>query len=152
MSARLLICVLCLTFVFSSQAVSIFKNQRRQYSLVAGPTHSTELAENSDNLLHLSDSSTCRPKCINGGICSNGECFCRNYYTGGYCQTKAEEANPIYYLVIYGAIGLIIGWIIAYLIWMIISWCRKPSGQRSAAAVKRPEEGQGDQEVWENVD
>ncbi len=31
---------------------------------------------------------TCERPCLNGGICSNGLCYCTDNYSGEYCQTK----------------------------------------------------------------
>lgn len=30
----------------------------------------------------------CDNPCLNGGICSNGLCYCTDNYSGEYCQTK----------------------------------------------------------------
>ena len=34
----------------------------------------------------------CDPKCVNGGVCSNGLCKCSKMYTGEQCEIKRKSS------------------------------------------------------------
>jgi hypothetical protein len=53
----------------------------------------------------------CAGKCMNGGVCQNGNCKCRKGYSGSFCQYKDTDASPIlyYFMVFIVIIAIIVG-------------------------------------------
>jgi EGF-like domain len=44
-----------------------------------------------DFLMSNKDIEECSGKCLNGGVCVNGECVCRTSFYGDLCQNKSKK-------------------------------------------------------------
>jgi hypothetical protein len=44
-----------------------------------------------DFLMSSKDIEECSGKCLNGGVCVNGECMCRTNFYGDLCQNKSKH-------------------------------------------------------------
>jgi hypothetical protein len=51
----------------------------------------------------------CSGKCLNGGVCQNGECKCRKGYSGKYCGYKdVDSSGVLYYFIVFLALIAVI--------------------------------------------
>jgi hypothetical protein len=63
-----------------------------------------------DFLMSSKDIEECSGKCLNGGVCVNGECVCRTNFYGDLCQNKkAVKTMTMTYILVCTLLLLIIG-------------------------------------------
>ena len=63
-----------------------------------------------DFLMSSKDIEECSGKCLNGGVCVNGECVCRTNFYGDLCQNKkAVKTMTMTYILVCTVLVLIIG-------------------------------------------
>lgn len=44
-----------------------------------------------DFLMAKNEIEECSGKCLNGGVCVNGECACRTNFSGEFCENKSKQ-------------------------------------------------------------
>lgn len=74
---------------------------------------------------------SCAKPCLNGGICSDGLCYCTDNYSGEYCQTKFTGSFIDQKVAIAVCIGCV-------LLGSCCVWCGVSGYQRMAKGPDQP--------------